>query len=164
MSQRRGADLLRTDEPDGVGIYGVSPDFFQVVGVHAHLGRLFGSSDDKEPVVVLGFDAWQRWFGGDPAILGSTIRLRRETTKNVCVVGILPPEFRAVDTTGNRDMWLPTATFISLAGGKRAGEFEDRRGVYFDAIGRLAARRRHAATSRRVVGHRQPAGGGVIRR
>ena len=136
VAQRRGADLLRSDEPDGVGIYGVSPDLFQVLGVRAYLGRMFEAADDKEPVVVLSFDAWHRWFGGDPAIVGRTIRLRRGTTKNVLVVGVLPPEFRDLAPAGSRDMWIPTPTFIALGGGA-AQEFEDRRNVYFDAIGRL---------------------------
>ncbi len=36
--------------------------------------------DDALPVVVIGHDAWQRRFAGDPAIVGRTIRLARVRT------------------------------------------------------------------------------------
>ena len=49
----------------------VSGNYFSVLGVGAAAGRLIGESDDRpsaSPVAVLGYDFWQRRFGGGDAI------------------------------------------------------------------------------------------------
>ena len=40
-------------------------------------------------MVVLGHRFWQQRFGGDPALLGQTLRLGGT---NYTVIGVLPPE------------------------------------------------------------------------
>jgi len=79
----------------------VSPNFFEVLGVRAAHGREFRSDDETAgvPLVVLSHTLWQREFGGDPAVIGRTIRLktgrgaRREPTAHT-IIGVLPPAFR----------------------------------------------------------------------
>ena len=46
---------------------------------------------DPERVVVLGYQFWQRYYSGDPAVVGRTIQLVR---KNYQIVGVMPPRFR----------------------------------------------------------------------
>src|SRR5215510_14368913 len=57
----------------------VSENFFSVLGATPALGRAFTPEENRapgsEPVVVLSFGLWQRRFGGDPKILGRTLRL-----------------------------------------------------------------------------------------
>ena len=51
-------------------------DFFRIVGVAPALGRDFKADDDKpgaEKVVMLGYEIWQRDFGGDPNIVGQSV-------------------------------------------------------------------------------------------
>ena len=78
----------------------VTPNFFETLGVHASVGRLFGSRDiDSEPLAVLSDAYWRRQFGGDPHAVGRTVDLglvgRREaSTRRFTIVGILPPRFR----------------------------------------------------------------------
>src|SRR5713101_7074839 len=59
----------------------VSGNYFDVLGVKAEHGRTFLADEDKtpgtHPVVVLSHAAWQRDFGGDPAIVGKSISLNR---------------------------------------------------------------------------------------
>src|SRR5262245_46848210 len=58
----------------------VSGDYFRVLGVRATLGRGLVPADDLSGaarVLVLSHAAWRRAFGGDPAVLGRTLRLNR---------------------------------------------------------------------------------------
>ena len=57
----------------------VSWDYFQELGVPMALGRSFTSDEDAtpgtHPVAILGHRSWLTDFGGDPGIVGSTVRL-----------------------------------------------------------------------------------------
>src|SRR5277367_5918026 len=67
------------DTPRVKGGMMVSGNYFQVLGVEPRLGRGFREDEDQVPgrdaVVVLGPDFWKREFAGDPAVLGTTVRL-----------------------------------------------------------------------------------------
>ena len=64
--------------PERVSGAMVSMNYFEVLGVRAHVGRVFTEGDDRRPggdrVAVLGYGYWQRRFGGDPAVVGRSIR------------------------------------------------------------------------------------------
>lgn len=82
-----------------------SAGFFDLLGVAPLLGRTFAPSDDQpgaEPVVVLSDGFWRTQLGGNPAVLGSTIRLN-DTPHTV--IGVMPPDFRF----GSAVLWVPTA-------------------------------------------------------
>ena len=89
------SDVLWTDstEPQRIrGNYG-TPNTFAVMGVAPLLGRPFGPADavsDAPPVAVLGYRFWQRQFGGDPSVVGRTLRLNG---KSRTVVGVMPKRF-----------------------------------------------------------------------
>jgi predicted permease len=89
--------------------FGVSGNYFKVLGVSAVLGRTIEESDDQpgaEPVAVLSHAFWQRRFGGDASIVGKTVRLN---TTMVTIAGVLPPSYigiqRMADTP--RDVTVP---------------------------------------------------------
>jgi putative ABC transport system permease protein len=68
----------------------VAPEYFKIFGVHAALGRTLAPGEDqpgKDHVVVLSHALWQGQFGGDPKLIGKTIRLDGEP---YTVVGVLP--------------------------------------------------------------------------
>jgi predicted permease len=72
----------------------VTPEFFATLGVEPVLGRSFRESEltyQTDQVAVLGYDLWRERFGGDPGVLGQTVRL--DGIPRV-VVGVLPPGFR----------------------------------------------------------------------
>jgi len=70
---------LITNQAEPTRITGarVSPNFFLVMGVQPLLGRTFPSSDAEaakhESEIVISHGLWQRWFGGDPGVLGRTL-------------------------------------------------------------------------------------------
>ncbi|HEY7338129.1 MAG TPA: ABC transporter permease [Bryobacteraceae bacterium] len=82
----------------------VSRDFFRVFAVEPILGRLF-NADEAKPggngAVLIGYAYWQSHFGGDPHVLGRTIR-RYSAPQSI--VGVLPPSFRFPDAT---EIWVP---------------------------------------------------------
>ena len=89
--------------------FGVTGNYFKVLGVSAIAGRTIEESDEQpaaEPVAVLSHAFWQRRFGGNPAIVGQTVRLNN---KAVTVVGVLPPSFVGIQRTADlaRDITVP---------------------------------------------------------
>ncbi|HTS30892.1 MAG TPA: ABC transporter permease [Bryobacteraceae bacterium] len=84
----------------------VSANFFETLGVQPARGRAFQPGEDqpgREREVILSDRLWQRRFGGDPAIVGQTIRL---DDQNFLVTGIMPPSF---DFPLATDLWTPIA-------------------------------------------------------
>src|SRR5215510_14979267 len=93
-----GWNLTTTDGdiPEDVVAAYISPNAPNHWGVRALMGRWLIPADappGQEPVrvVVLGYQFWQRYYAGDPAVVGRTIQLVR---KNYEIVGVMPPRFR----------------------------------------------------------------------
>lgn len=69
-------------------------NFFQVFGVQPLLGRTFlpGEQEDgKNDIVVLSYDAWQKYFGGDRDILNKTVKMDGRAST---IIGVMPAGFR----------------------------------------------------------------------
>jgi predicted permease len=82
----------------------VSMNTFDVMGVPALLGRTPASADaraEAPPVAVLGYRFWQRQFGGDPTVVGRTLRLEGVLRE---VIGVMPRRFM----WRGADVYLPT--------------------------------------------------------
>ncbi|MGA3087114.1 MAG: ABC transporter permease [Terriglobales bacterium] len=82
-----------TDHPNTAGGLEISPNFFSVLGVQPALGRGFlpvEASEGHDEEVVLSWDAWQKYFHGDPGAIGHTLRIAGVPQT---VVGIAPPGF-----------------------------------------------------------------------
>jgi predicted permease len=62
------------------------------------------TSTGKDPYAVISYDYWQRRFGGNRSVLGTTIRLRQAT---LLIVGVAAPGFRGETVGQDPDMWLP---------------------------------------------------------
>jgi putative ABC transport system permease protein len=93
-----GWNLTTTDGdlPEDVQATYVSANAPNHWGTPAMKGRWFLPSDaplgqEAERVVVLGYRFWQRYYNGDPDVVGRTLQLVR---KNYQIVGIMPPRFR----------------------------------------------------------------------
>jgi|SRR5579884_1525886 len=88
----------------------VSGNMFRVLGVEPVMGRGFRDDEDqapgRDPVVVLAHDFWVRELGGNPAVLGSKIRLNGI---DLTVIGVAPEHFTGIDQV------LRPAFFVPLA-------------------------------------------------
>jgi len=82
----------------------VSPEFFRVFAVEPLVGRFFTAEEMKpgtNGAVMISYRYWQSHFGGDPRVLGQSIRMFGRTLP---VAGVLPPGFQFPDKT---DLWVP---------------------------------------------------------
>ena len=85
-------------QPENIGGLAVSPNFLSMAGVRPVIGRGFSPDEEKAgtaPVLLLSYALWQSHFGGDRRVIGKTIRLDSRT---VTIVGVLPKDFRWVET------------------------------------------------------------------
>ncbi len=85
----------------------VSENYFSVLGVGALRGRTFAAGDSRtlsaSPPALISENYWQKRFGGDPAVLGKTIRLNGIA---FTIVGITPHNFVGTSVEAP-DFWLP---------------------------------------------------------
>jgi putative ABC transport system permease protein len=99
-SQSCRMNLTGAGEPEQLIGPCTTANWFQLQRAQAMLGRTFLPDEDqhgRNRVVVLDYGFWQQRFGADPAILGKTLALDKEPW---VVVGIMPPDFRPIATTG----------------------------------------------------------------
>lgn len=116
----------------------VTGNFFQVMGVQPDLGRGFRPDEDQAPgrdaVVVLSHDLWEKQFGGDPSIIGRTIRLNGI---DFTVVGVAPERFTGMDQYFRPELYVPMAMSPRLASTPAQNVLEDRGNRALTVKGRL---------------------------
>ncbi|MDX1646972.1 MAG: ABC transporter permease [Longimicrobiales bacterium] len=103
--------------------------FSDVLAVEPAVGRGFLPEEDAPDgprVVLLSDGLWQRAFGGDPDILGSSVLLNDVP---FTVVGVMPPDFRPPPFLGS-DLWTPLQLDRTNGGGRGS--------IFLRAVGRLA--------------------------
>ncbi|MGH7571211.1 MAG: ABC transporter permease [Gemmatimonadota bacterium] len=99
-------------EAERVPAVAVTRNLFRILGVETALGRAFLPEEDvpgNDAAVILGYDLWQRRFGGDPSIVGRPALING--TERL-VVGVLPAGFRMpVDYGAGEptEAWFPLA-------------------------------------------------------
>jgi macrolide transport system ATP-binding/permease protein len=105
----------------------VSGNYFRVLGVEPRLGRAFREEEDQVPgrdaVVVLGPEFWKHEFGGDPSVLGRTIRLNGA---DFTVIGVAPETFPGMEVFGHPDVYVPLAMAGIFSTNLQKNFFEDR--------------------------------------
>ena len=90
--------------PEPIAVAEITASAFVLVGTPPLHGRYLLPSDEQEqaaPVIVLGYDAWRRRFGGDPGIVGRTVPLGGVTST---IVGIMPEGFLFPIS---HEFWIP---------------------------------------------------------
>jgi putative ABC transport system permease protein len=127
-------DLLDPDQSERLQGLSVTPDFFNVFGIRASVGRLFNADEAlsfsspgnvraSAAAIVFGRGLWERRFALDPSIVGRNIPLgiccpQQPRTINVPVVGavasdaVFPPTFPSLRDQGHGlndliDYWMP---------------------------------------------------------
>ena len=82
----------------------VSENYFDLLGLSATHGRLFGEDDARRPVAVLSHRAWRQWFGGEPATVGGDLRVNGQSYR---VIGVAPEGFGGLTRGLSSEVWLP---------------------------------------------------------
>ena len=109
---------------------GVTPEYFEVVGVRTRAGRSFTDADGTHaPLAVISDRCRQRLFGEGADVIGETVRMDGQP---VTIVGVTEPGFAGLQFDGGADLFLPLAVAQSLSGANRALHGND-------IVGRLKA-------------------------
>lgn len=104
----RNAIFNSTGPDRAVGAEGamVSPNFFQLLGAGAAVGRTLNSEEGvpgREQEVLISHRYWVRQFGLDRSIVGKTLQING---RGYTVIGIMPADF---NYPVGIDMWTPLA-------------------------------------------------------
>jgi predicted permease len=85
----------------------VTDNYFSLLGGGNALGRTFFDKECETPlqcpVAVLSYGFWQRRFGSDPSVIGTSLTLNRQ---HFTVIGVASSHFRGAEMTVP-DVWLP---------------------------------------------------------
>ncbi len=95
MGATTGWSMTRTGGAQAhvVDVRLVFGEFFETLGVDAHIGRVITARETQlgaAPIGVLGHRYWQREFGGDENVIGQTVVLDGDPVE---IVGVMPASF-----------------------------------------------------------------------
>jgi putative ABC transport system permease protein len=110
---------------------GVSPGYFESLGLRPHLGRLLADEDHRPGaprVIVISHALWTGSFGADPAVVGRTFRTERAA---YTIAGVGPAGFQGTVEPDVVTFWIPLSQY------EPAAMLEERRTRQSWAIGRL---------------------------
>jgi hypothetical protein len=105
----------------------VSTNAFSIIGETPIRGRDFKDGEDRqgaEPVAIIGYGLWKTRYGGDPTVIGRSIRINDVPTT---IIGVMA---EGMKFPTNTDAWIPLVPDADL-------ERRDARRV--NLFGRLAA-------------------------
>src|SRR5262245_52160006 len=112
--------LIRSEGSESMEGMVVSPGYFKVAGLEPILGRTFLETEggpNSQPVIIIGYDFWQRAFHGDPNVIGATLRMSRRDAP-LTIVGVMPRGVRFLpspavvqepnyNVNATVDFWMP---------------------------------------------------------
>jgi predicted permease len=114
LAAQTGATMNVSDEgraPERFSGSLVTANAFRLIGQTPLLGRDFLPDEDRPgaaAVVILGNGVWKNRYGGDPSVIGRTVRINDVPS---VVVGIMPDGFKFPQ---NADLWQPLASLAGL--------------------------------------------------
>jgi putative ABC transport system permease protein len=91
---RRGFNLTGDGEPEQIYSFGVTANFFPLLGIKPALGRVFATEEDRpgnEKVAMLSYGLWQSRYGGERNVIGRELLLNDE---KYTIIGVLPAGFQ----------------------------------------------------------------------
>ena len=119
-----------------IGYISVTGNYFSALGVKPALGRLFLPSESEkrseELLVVLGYSFWQSKFGGDPHVIGKSVRVNG---KQATVIGVTPRDFHGTMFAFDIDAFLPLSALT--LGGDSGNPWTARHDRRLTVMGRL---------------------------
>jgi MacB-like periplasmic core domain len=107
-------NLTGSEQPARVRLLIVAPNYFELLRVKPQLGRGFDPLDHSPGFTgeaVISDSLWKRSFGGDPHILGKSVRMDTDLYR---IVGVMPPGFDSPGRTPeerNVEIWAATSFY-----------------------------------------------------
>ncbi|HEY7292370.1 MAG TPA: ABC transporter permease [Vicinamibacterales bacterium] len=87
----------------------VTGNYFQMLGLKPHIGRLLTAEDDRPDApraVVLSYAAWVRDHGASPSAVGQSMRIHGHV---YTIVGVAPRNYIGMVPMLSASLWIPTA-------------------------------------------------------
>jgi len=106
MYQSRDLNFSRSGEVGTATGFLVTPNLFPLLGIGPEHGRTFNADEGqpgRDQVILLSHSFWERGFGGDPAVIGSTVSV---DGTNSTVIGVMPRDF---NYPAGAEVWKPLA-------------------------------------------------------
>src|SRR5882724_3842839 len=112
--------------------YAVTANYFDLLGVQPQVGRFIQPADEhgpnSAPYVVLSDSLWRSAFNADPGVIGTTVRLNKDS---FTVVGVTPAQFHGTEQFVWPDYFIPIVNYFGRE------YLEDRTGRPLVVLGRL---------------------------
>jgi putative ABC transport system permease protein len=87
----------------------VTGNYFELLGVHALIGRTLVPDDDRASApraAAISYKLWNREYGANPAVVGQTVRVHGQP---YTIVGVMPAGFTGMFPLLSPEMWMPMA-------------------------------------------------------
>ncbi len=98
-------------------VYEVSGNYFDVLGIHPYLGRVFHGSEEhgpnSAPYIVLTYAYWHTHFQDDRAVVGRTVKVNKHP---FVILGVAPPGFRGTLLFFSPDVFVPMVNEEQIEG------------------------------------------------
>lgn len=136
-SDRRSVVLQTADGNQLLLADVVSDNYFSFIGVQLEKGRLpleKELKDYRNPVVFLSHGTWQRLFGGNPDIVGQTLKIRGSPA---VVLGVMPAGFRGTERFVDPQVYVPLSTWYMWDPGENSSSASARNNREFEIYARL---------------------------
>lgn len=105
MWTRGTGSIAGGDRPVRVDAAYATASLLPMIGVKPALGRWFDAGEDAPggdfTVAVLGYNVWQRAFGGSPDVIGKHVTI---DATPVTIIGVMPKGFTFLST---EEIWIP---------------------------------------------------------
>ena len=131
-------------EVDGVlapsNVFGVTSNFYSELGVAPLRGRLLTLEDvnphagSSSQVAVIGYEFWQRRFGGAPDVLGKQVRLEGLP---FTIIGVTRKWFTGLTPGEPPDVTIPITAYPSTLAPGNTFSLDDRSKLWLRITGRL---------------------------
>ena len=131
-----GVVLKKGDKEQGAFSEVVNGNFFDILGVHAAMGRTLSVEDDSSPhpVAVVSYAFWNRELGHDPKAVGQTIQLG---TTDYTVIGVMGSDFHDLGALFSPDLWVPLSMHDTILTGFAKDWYPQRGARMTFVVGRL---------------------------
>ncbi len=132
------AGLDTGKDPSHVWLYGVSGNYFDVLGTHPYLGRLLQPSDEhgpnSAPYIVLSWAYWHSHFQDDHGVVGRVVQLNKHP---FTILGVTQPSFHGTLLFFSPDFFVPLVNQEQLDGWAHLNDRGSR--WVFEVLGHLKA-------------------------
>ena len=127
-----GPAVLTSGDVERLTAESVGATYFRTLGIKPIVGHDFDRSVDAHPdapkELILGYSLWQRRFNADPAVIGQTLAVDRQS---YTIIGVAPRNFKGLSGQGeffiplmamsSADLNQPQSHFLTLIARRKAG-------------------------------------------